>query len=115
MFSSSINTELQTCIFLHECLTACVTFYFKFPFNTKKTTQLGKVMFWSCFLVACDVMFDFTDVFMLRVAVNDKLLFFGNRIFESPEALAKLQDIKDLIKSTYRSGAGADAIVDTSQ
>jgi len=50
-----------------------------------------------------------------KISSANKLLFFGNRIFESPEALAKLQDIKDLIKGTYRSGAGADEIVDTSQ
>lgn len=50
-----------------------------------------------------------------KISSANKLLFFGNRIFESPEALAKLQEIKDLIKGTYRSGAGADEIVDTSQ
>jgi hypothetical protein len=50
-----------------------------------------------------------------KTSSANKLLFFGNHIFESPEALAKLDDIKALIKSTYRSEAGADAIVETSQ
>ncbi len=50
-----------------------------------------------------------------KISSANKLLFFGNRIFESTEAIEKLQGIKELIKSTYRSGAGADAIVDTSQ
>ena len=50
-----------------------------------------------------------------KISSANKLLFLGTRILVSQEALAKLQDIKDLIKSTYRSGAGADAIVDTSQ
>lgn len=50
-----------------------------------------------------------------KISSANKLLFFGNHIFESAEALEKLGGIKDLIKSTYRSEAGADAIVDTSQ
>jgi hypothetical protein len=50
-----------------------------------------------------------------KISSANKMLFFGSKIFKSPEALAKLKDIKDLIKSTYRSTAGADAIVETSQ
>eukprot|EP00545_Synedropsis_sp_CCMP1620_P005428 CAMPEP_0119007140 /NCGR_PEP_ID=MMETSP1176-20130426/2794_1 /TAXON_ID=265551 /ORGANISM="Synedropsis recta cf, Strain CCMP1620" /LENGTH=462 /DNA_ID=CAMNT_0006959215 /DNA_START=30 /DNA_END=1418 /DNA_ORIENTATION=- len=50
-----------------------------------------------------------------KISSANKLLFFGNHIFESDEGKAKLQGIKDIIKSTYRSDAGSDAIVDTSQ
>lgn len=50
-----------------------------------------------------------------KISSANKLLFFGTHIFESQEAKDKLQAIKDIIKSTYRTEAGADTIVDTSQ
>ena len=40
-------------------------------------------------------------------ASRSKLLFFGEHILKSPEALQELQPIRDMLASAYRSGGAA--------
>lgn len=50
-----------------------------------------------------------------KISSSGKLLFLGSRILKSPEGVAALQPIKDMIKSTYRDAEVADTLVETSQ
>lgn len=50
-----------------------------------------------------------------RVSSANKLLFIGTQLFKNPEALAKLNEIKDMIKGTYRTSTGGDEMVKASQ
>ena len=50
-----------------------------------------------------------------KISSAGKLLFFGSRILKSPEGKEALLPIKELIKSTYREGAVAETMVETSQ
>lgn len=50
-----------------------------------------------------------------KVASAGKLLFLGSRVLKSPEGLAELQPIKELIMSSYRDQQVAETLVDTSQ
>jgi hypothetical protein len=51
----------------------------------------------------------------LKISSAGKLLFFGSRILKSPEGKAALEPIKEMIKGTYREGAVAATMVETSQ
>ena len=50
-----------------------------------------------------------------KISSAGKLLFLGSRILKSPEGVAALSPIKDLIKSTYRDAEVAEMLVETSQ
>jgi len=50
-----------------------------------------------------------------KISSSGKLLFFGSRILKSPEGKKALQPIKEMIKATYREGAPAETMVETSQ
>jgi len=50
-----------------------------------------------------------------RLSSANKLLFIGTQLFKTPEASGKLKEIKDMIKGTYRTETGGDAMVDASQ
>jgi hypothetical protein len=50
-----------------------------------------------------------------KISSAGKLLFFGSRILKSPEGKAALMPIKEQIKGTYREGAVAETMVETSQ
>ena len=50
-----------------------------------------------------------------KISSAGKLLFLGSRILKSPEGLAALQPIKEMIKGTYRDATVAETLVETSQ
>lgn len=50
-----------------------------------------------------------------KISSAGKLLFLGSRILKSPEGVAALRPIKEMIMSTYREEAVAETLVETSQ
>ena len=50
-----------------------------------------------------------------KVSSAGKLLFLGSRILKSPEGIAALQPVKEMIKGTYRDATVAETLVETSQ
>ena len=50
-----------------------------------------------------------------RIASAAKLLFLGSRVFQSAEALAGLQPIKEMILSTYRDAEVGSSLLDSAQ
>jgi hypothetical protein len=50
-----------------------------------------------------------------KISSAGKLLFFGSHILKSAEGKAALSPIREQIKGTYREGAVAETMVETSQ